>query len=328
MPMYNGEVYLQEAVDSILAQDFQDFEFLVIDDGSTDGSMDLINGYDDARITLLRNDRNLGVAATLNRGLETARGRFVARMDCDDIAFPHRLRMQVHFMDAHPRVAVCGTWVEAFGDGLTQVWRFPEAHNDIVCGLIFESLLAHPSVMLRKAAVDQAGLRYDPAVAHAEDYDLWVRCGRVRELANIPAVLLRRRTHEAAVGLRHTSVQTNSADRVRRTQLRWLGVEPSDEEMALHRSLSLRQYEMSPGYADRVDTWLCRLLEANARCGVYQNESLFSTLATRWREVCRHLAPLGLWAYGRYRRSSLAAGTGGLGSRTKLLIRAGLRLAP
>ena len=131
-----------------------------------------------------------------------------------------------------------------------------------------------------------------------------------------------------AISSRHVGPQTDSADGIRRAQLGWLGIEPREEEMALHRSLSMRQYGRSKEYAERVDIWLRRLLEANARTGVYPTQPLFLLLATRWREVCRHLAPLGLLAYGTYRSSPLAAGTGGLGSRAKLLIRAGLRLAP
>jgi len=112
MPVYNGGPFLRSAIESILNQDFSDFDFLIIDDGSTDGSHEIAASYADPRIRLESNGRNLGLIATLNRGLDLARGTYVARMDADDIAFPDRLSKQLTFMEAHPEIGLCGTWYE------------------------------------------------------------------------------------------------------------------------------------------------------------------------------------------------------------------------
>ena len=115
MPAYNAEKYINEAIDSILAQTFTDFEFIIIDDGSTDSTCAIVESYSDSRIRFFKNEHNLGVAATLNRGLDLARGEYIARMDADDISLPTRFEKQAAYMDSHPDVVVCGTGVECFG---------------------------------------------------------------------------------------------------------------------------------------------------------------------------------------------------------------------
>ena len=114
MPVYNGEKYLKEAITSILLQTFDDFEFLIINDGSSDASVDIIQSFRDPRIRLVHNDTNIGLIATLNKGLKLAHGKYVARMDQDDISLPRRLEKQTYFMDNNPDVGVCGTWIKLF----------------------------------------------------------------------------------------------------------------------------------------------------------------------------------------------------------------------
>ena len=113
MPVYNGEKYLRESVDSILNQTFTDFELLIINDGSTDSSMEILNSYSDSRIRIVTNEVNLRLIKTLNKGIDLATGEYIARMDCDDIADPKRLEIQLQYMEKHPDVAVCGTGVKA-----------------------------------------------------------------------------------------------------------------------------------------------------------------------------------------------------------------------
>ena len=115
MPVYNGEMYLREAIDSILHQTFTDFEFLIINDGSTDNSETIILSYDDSRIRYEKNDSNLKLIATLNKGIELAKGKYIVRMDADDISIPDRIEKQVAFLEKNPDVGICGSWFTAFG---------------------------------------------------------------------------------------------------------------------------------------------------------------------------------------------------------------------
>lgn len=216
MPVYNGEKYLAEAIESILMQTFGDFEFLIINDGSTDGTAAILADYQqrDERIQVYHQE-NEGVVASLNRGLGLARGKYVARMDADDVSMPERLAKQVVFMEAHPDVGVLGTWVQVIdGDGNTSYRiQLPTQHGVLRWSLCFYCPLAHPTVMMRRQVVERAG-GYDSSMVHAEDYDLWRRLSGVTRLANLQDVLLQLRLHEANVSMVHASEQRRNAVRI------------------------------------------------------------------------------------------------------------------
>ena len=196
LPVYNGGDYLPAAIDSILGQDESDFEFLIIDDCSSDGSADVVRRYAsaDARVRVLFHPQNLGLSATLNEGLREARAELVVRMDQDDLALPQRISTQVRFMREHPDVAVAGSFVFHMGrepryDRLVQL---PVEHEEIVRTLLVKNCIYHPSVVLRRDAILALG-GYRAEFKNSEDYDLWLRAGKAYRLANIPSPLLRYR---------------------------------------------------------------------------------------------------------------------------------------
>jgi len=200
MPVYNGEKYLHQAIDSILGQTFTDFEFLIINDGSTDSSAELIESYNDPRIRLVHNKTNLKLIETLNKGIRLARGQYIARMDCDDISMSERLSKQVAFMDAHPEVDILGTGfyvIDSNGKPSHKV-LFPLNHHFLCWSLCFYCPICHPSVLIKKNAVVKVG-GYDPEMLHAEDYDLWYRLSKKAKLANLPDILLYLRKHKDSI---------------------------------------------------------------------------------------------------------------------------------
>ena len=192
MAVYNGESYLQEAINSILAQTFHDFEFLIINDGSTDRSRQLILSYDDPRIRLIDNPRNLGLTRSLNHGLELAKGQFVARQDADDISEPKRLAEQVAFLETHTEVALLGTWYKKIDSQGTLIRnrRLPCDYTDIRWSLLFFCPFVHSSVMLRKAVVLERVGFYNEALVYAQDYELWARVARCMPVANLDQYLV------------------------------------------------------------------------------------------------------------------------------------------
>jgi glycosyltransferase involved in cell wall biosynthesis len=196
LPVYNAGSPLRDAIESILAQDERDFEFLIIEDCSTDESSEVVRSYaqKDSRIRLFFHRQNAGLAATLNEGLREARSDFVARMDQDDVALPDRLSTQLKFLRTRPKVAVAGSFV--FHMGRTPEWdrlvRLPVEHTKIVETLNTQNCMYHPSVMLRRGAIVDVG-GYRAEFRNSEDYDLWLRVSRRHELANIPVPLLRYR---------------------------------------------------------------------------------------------------------------------------------------
>ena len=197
MPAYNAEKYLREAVDSILVQTFTDFELIIINDGSTDATKDIILSYNDPRIVYIENERNSGICVTLNRGLDAARSGYIARMDSDDISLPERLAKQVAYMDAHPEIGALGSDIEVFGEGFVP-YTFEQLHTPEECqaGLLFNSCFAHPSVIIRKSVLRNNNLQYNDAFRGLEDYELWWQIGKYSKLNNLPESLLRYRHHQ------------------------------------------------------------------------------------------------------------------------------------
>ncbi len=151
-------------------------------------------------------------------------------MDADDIALPERFRKQVAFLDANPRVAVCGCHVRTFGALPDQEWKFPTGSDEIYASLLFSCVLCHPSVMMRKEALEQAGLNYRPGYERAEDFDFWSRTARLYSLANLPEVLLLYRTHAAQVSVKHRGEQVAVCGRIVREQLEYFGVQADADE--------------------------------------------------------------------------------------------------
>jgi glycosyltransferase involved in cell wall biosynthesis len=197
MPIYNGERFLQESIESILRQTYNDFEFIIINDGSRDGSAQIIESYLDSRIRYTENSENIGVTRSLNRGLAMAVGEYVARMDADDISLPNRLESQVRFLDSHPEVGVLGTGVrliDEFGHE-RETLVFPSEHGVlrwVMCFLF--NPIPHPSVMTRRSHLEQVG-GYKEELSCSQDYDLWWRMGEVSRLSNLQEVLLCLRKH-------------------------------------------------------------------------------------------------------------------------------------
>ncbi|SFN72282.1 Glycosyltransferase involved in cell wall bisynthesis [Bizionia echini] len=193
MPVYNCADYVGEAIKSILIQSFTDFEFIIIDDASTDETVSIIKGFTDSRIKLIVKPTNTGITKTLNLGLSIAKGEFIARMDGDDISLPDRLNMQITYLEAHPDIAVCGTAYQILNRN--EIIRKPELHEQIKITLLKKNCIGHPTVMLRSSILKKNGIKYDETLPVAQDYDLWVRITAYGKLHNLPEVLLLYRKH-------------------------------------------------------------------------------------------------------------------------------------
>ena len=217
MSVYNGERFLAAAIESVLAQTFADFEFLIIDDGSFDASRNIAAQYAarDSRIHLIARE-NQGLIASLNELLTAARAPLVARMDADDICMPLRFERQLAFLHAHPEIGVLGTWAEDIDENGApyplDIEDHPVDHAAFIAGIESGAyLMCHPAVMFRRELVLSVG-GYHPAFRHCEDLDLWLRLATRTQLANLPERLLRYRHYSAQVSQRHaTEQQINAA---------------------------------------------------------------------------------------------------------------------
>lgn len=192
LPVYNGAADVVQAVNAILAQTYSDFELLIINDGSKDNSAEILNALSDPRIRLIHQD-NMGLAATLNKGLQLAKGKYVARQDQDDLSHPQRLEKQLAYMEAHPECIMLGTAAEIWvADTPTErVHQHPVDHGTLSFDLLFNNPFVHSSIMLRKEAVIAAGgYSTDRERQPPEDYELWSRLARIGQVANLPERLL------------------------------------------------------------------------------------------------------------------------------------------
>ena len=215
MSVHNDLRFLPEAVDSVLGQTFDDFEFLVVDDGSTDGSGDYLVSVRDPRVRVLRNAANLGLTRSLNRGLDGAAGRFIARMDADDVAEPERLKRQIAYLQENRDVGIVGTSRTLIDEHGRFVAHAPAAESDadVRWKCLLGNPVAHPTVMLRKEVLDAHGLRYDESFRTAQDYELWTRLLTVTRGANLREPLLRYRMRDGMSRV-HRSDQLQNHDRI------------------------------------------------------------------------------------------------------------------
>lgn len=217
MPVYNAESTLSVAIDSILNQTYSSIEFIIINDGSTDDSETIINKYDDLRIKYYANKENRGLIYSLNKGIELASGKYIARMDADDISMPTRIECQVDYMERHPSVIICGTQIELFG--CLKIRNRPnlkETNEELKNRLFRRSCFAHPTVMFRRDVLLRSGIRYNSEYKHAEDYKMWIDCVNYGEFYNIQEVLLKYRISESQISSKYNKVQMQIANKCRR----------------------------------------------------------------------------------------------------------------
>jgi glycosyltransferase involved in cell wall biosynthesis len=210
LPVYNGGVFLSKAIESILNQTYADFEFIIINDGSKDGSKELIDLYaaQDNRIIAVHQE-NAGLVASLNRGVALAKAPLIARMDADDIAFPERFAKQFAYLQQHPDVVVLGTSIRLIDENEKPIYdmRYPVRAKEVAKSMFRTNPMAHPTVMMRTDIVREAG-GYNPLYQYNEDYDLWLRLSEKYKLANLPDIYLLYRQHPHKVSFQNSRDQT------------------------------------------------------------------------------------------------------------------------
>lgn len=285
MPVYNAEAYLQAALDSLYAQSLSDFEILAINDGSTDGSAQILSKQTDRRLIVLTNDHNQGLSFSLNRGLQAASGDYLARMDADDLSDPRRLALQVNFLDSNPTIDLCGTDINLI-DRTGLVYgqtSYPTTDEAIKATMIFSSPFAHPSVMFSRRLLNNPDCYYRATAS--EDYDLWQRLSASTTFANLPEYLL---NYRSGVGVSSNSLKT--------------AYQAASQKI---RSALLEKYFSSPPFVlpapgsiyDQVDIdnyrqWLRSLRLANQTKNIFSQTVFAQVLAKEWFSFLR--------SYGNY----------------------------
>lgn len=275
MSVHNDLRYLRESIDSILNQTFGDFEFILIDDGSTDGSGSFLKNLSDPRVKLIVNASNIGLTASLNLGLKIARGKFLARMDADDISEPLRLERQVEFLEAHPQIGIVGCSRHLIDEEGKTTAIAPALEDDLAIRwkCLMGNPFAHPTVMIRRQVLLDHSLQYDPSFRTAQDYELWTRLLPCTQAANLPETLLRYRLRNG-ISRGSKSQQLANHDRIIGLAIQRLlpafDLNPLDIPQLRGRfgGMSVRE----PGMASDVQPWAGIYLKMlDAFCQQYEN---------------------------------------------------------
>jgi glycosyltransferase involved in cell wall biosynthesis len=289
MPVYNGEPFLREAIDSILNQTFKDFELLIINDGSTDSSEEIIKSYTDPRINYHKNEHNLKLIATLNKGLALAGGKYIVRMDADDISLPERIEKQVAFMEKHEDVMVCGSWAESFG-GDKILLHYLAGHEEIMFRMLYQCHLVHPTIIMRAKEVKEFKPHFDPAFIHAEDYEFFVRLGYVYKLANIREVLLKYRYHAGSVSQSHREIQKHNSEIIRLQQFERLGYPVNVQLLEDFEHINHHAYGRVNSSAAEIKALLEGIVKGNERTLIFDPHFLVKKVSHLWFNYCYHVS--------------------------------------
>ncbi len=281
MAVYNREALLCESLDSVLNQTFRDFELLIVDDGSTDRSVEVIESRPDPRIRLVRHQTNQGIPKTRSHGLALARGQYLAILDSDDIAYPRRLERQVGFLEAHPEIAAVGGWakrVKTDGRATSPAVR-PTRPREIRARIPFTTCFKNPTMMARTAAMLEFGYREQFVIC--QDIDMWSRMSGKYPLANLPEFMIQYRLG----GTSHQDSELSAAMKklAATDQLRDLGVSFDDRDIDRHYLLrNPKNHEFEADYPEWCAEWLLRLIEANRVNPCYPEPEFSRAAAERW----------------------------------------------
>ena len=276
MPTYNDGEYLHDAIDSILNQTFTDFEFIIINDGSTDNTDAIISSYTDPRIKYLKNAVNLGNAKTRNIGMEAAKGKYIAIMDSDDISVQERFAVQYQYLEKHPETGILGG-SKIFFDPYSWHYRFYPTDQDYIKSfLFFKNAVGQPTVMMRRDIIVHNKLAYNPDFENGEDFDFWYNAA-IKGIAikNIKNVLIYYRQSESQLSHpSNTGIRIETLKIYFRNKLMMLGIELREDDFNLVHNFIRGRVKGSEQYYYLVDNTLTDILKANRLKNIFENVSL------------------------------------------------------
>lgn len=286
IPLYNKAAYVKEAIDSILAQTFCDFEIIIVDDASSDGGAEIVKTINDSRIRFYQNTENLGTAATANKLIRLSRGEYIIRLDADDIAPKDRLRLQVEFMDKHPNIGVSSGYIQCFGSD-KNLWKVPLSDKEIKAGYLFTVPICQGASIIRKEVLINNNIEYNDISKYiGEDRVLWFRLRNITDFGNIDKVLLyyRRGEQNIARDTRFDKVQIRK--KIYSFFFKELEIEVNEEELNIH-SFNDKIYD-SGFTSDNIKhyhKWLDKLLRINNERNLFPVKEFENYTKQAWDQL-------------------------------------------
>lgn len=282
MSVYNTKTeYLKEAIDSILNQTFNQFEFIIVNDGSDYKTQETLDEYVDKRIKIITNQTNLGLTQSLNIALEIAQGKYIARMDADDISMPDRLKKQYNYMEKNKEIGVLGCWTGNNVNNKVQHWCGNVSSEWRRVEMLFGNCgIAHPTAMIRKSILDQEQIKYNETIKKSQDYELWTKLLKYTKMAVYPEKLFIYRLHSGQITVYASKQQKFYSERIRRRLFDELQIQLSEKQMA--QILDLKKTILNMNELEQV---FQKLEKANENLKIYDDKILHYALVNIWVEI-------------------------------------------
>lgn len=287
MPVYNAEAYMREAVESILAQTYTDFELIIVEDGSTDNSPEIIESFTDSRIQRLYNDGNKGIVYTRNRGMANARGRYIAPFDADDIAHPEKFAKQIQFLEDNPGYGLLGTWaklIDKNGKPLREKWKVNAPPERIPSILLFRNYFVQSSVVLRREAIPPGG--YEKGFDAVEDYRMWTKIATRWKVWNYTEYLVKYRIHEQGISMREEEQLPDKENLIYKTLYHHLGIILTEHQYRLLHLLRKRNPINNIKTLKDMESLLLLMVHQNKKLNAYDQRELKKVTRNRWFKAC------------------------------------------
>jgi len=285
MPVYNRAEYLKKSIQSILNQTFKDFEFIIVNDGSADNSIDIIKSFNDPRIKIFENDKNRGIVYSRNRGLSEAKGEFISMFDSDDIAVPNKLEIQLDFLKNNPDFAMVGSWVrwiDEHNNFLKNKWKLTAKPEKIPAIMLFRNYFVQSTVVIRKNAIPDG--KYSEGFDIVEDSKMWFDVALKHKVANIQKYLVYYRVHSGNISDLNPKHFENSK-KLFRYIFKMLDIEPTDEELNIHYLIKNDKKINDIEQLKKVENWLIKIAEANESKVLFDRKILRMVIFNRWLKV-------------------------------------------
>lgn len=287
MSVYNSSAFVAEAIQSVLQQTFTDFEFIIINDGSSDNSEAIISSFNDKRINYVVNEGNKGLIYSLNKGISIAKGDFIARMDADDVCDRARFEKQLNAFRNDSNLVICGSFIRTFGNGSENLIDYmPVSHEQIISSIFFTCPFAHPSVMMKRESLLKLETIYREEYKHSEDYDLWSRLVFTGNTINIPEFLLNYRIHGNQVSTVHEEQKYKNVMKIQSNISAHFNFNPSAEESAILLNLFKGISRKDKTYLKETAALINKLYSSFLQKYPQYSDTHAQILVSRWFKVC------------------------------------------
>ena len=306
MPCYNSGKYIGPAIESILSQSFRDFELIIVDDASTDETLGKVHDFNDQRIIILSNEENLGIVFSRNKGLKSARGRFIAPFDSDDIALPGKFEKQIRFLEQHFDYGMIGCRVKLIneeGKKLHEQWKLNADVRKIPSVLLFRNYFCHSAVIMRRECIPEGGYAVD--FSTGEDYRMWIEIVRFWKAWNYPEYLVKYRLHKGSYSSKRGSEILQNDEKIFRLLFEPLGIEPNLEQIETLRVIKDRSSITDLETLRKIESFLLLVISRNKHTHVYDQKELSGVALNRWLKVCKMSIGMNISAAGIFLKSGL-----------------------